>query len=106
MSRRGAARAATSLAGSESKYLTRSVRLEIGARAAHWPAAMRDIAPYAASVAPDWQHSMKTSVCVLEARRTFWEKATIFHHLNRASVVRHRQWQNTKNRRKVFSASL
>ena len=69
-------------------YINPQVRLEIGARAAHWPAETRDVMPYVASVMPDSQHSMSASICVLEARRTFWEKATIFHHLNRESAAR------------------
>lgn len=64
-------------------YLRPHVRLEMGARSDHWPAEHREITPYAAEVLPSplWK-SPKTRVRVLDARRTFWDKAAILHKLH------------------------
>jgi hypothetical protein len=56
------------------------VRLEFGARSDFWPATDAEIRPYAAEYFPDsFEKNAACTVHVLEARRTFWEKATILH---------------------------
>ena len=62
------------------KYISPVVRLEMGARSDDWPADDREISPYAAEAFP--KVFTTTPLCrvrVLDARRTFWEKATILH---------------------------
>ena len=63
-------------------YLSRSVMVEIGSRAAHWPASFHEISPYAAQQIPEAFESPSASICTLEVGRTFWEKATILHVLH------------------------
>lgn len=60
-------------------YITPRVKLELGARGDPWPTAAKIIRPYAADDYPDFFENPDTSVIVLSARRTFWEKATALH---------------------------
>ncbi len=60
-------------------YITPRVKLELGARGDPWPTEEKVIRPYAADDFPDFFGSPDTSVTVLSARRTFWEKATALH---------------------------
>lgn len=63
----------------EVSYIRPIVRIELGARSDHWPANSYSITPYAAEEFPDYFTELSYSVKVLEAERTFWEKATILH---------------------------
>jgi len=72
----------TALAATEYEnmgYITPRVKLELGARGDPWPTEQRVIRPYAADDYPDFFEDPDTSVIVLSARRTFWEKATALH---------------------------
>jgi hypothetical protein len=69
----------SSLAWQGSDYLKPIVKIEMGARADHWPAGEYPITPYAAEQFPDYFSDPTCLVKVLEAERTFWEKATILH---------------------------
>lgn len=60
-------------------YITPRVKLELGARGDPWPTEKKVIRPYAADDYPDFFAEPDTSVNVLSARRTFWEKATALH---------------------------
>jgi len=60
------------------------VRLEFGARSDHWPTTGGRVTPIAAEVFPGAFRSAQTSVRVLAAERTFWEKATILHRWHHA----------------------
>ena len=60
-------------------YITPRVKLELGARGDPWPAEEKIIRPYAAEEFPDFFENPDTTVTVLSARRTFWEKATALH---------------------------
>jgi hypothetical protein len=60
-------------------YITPRVKLELGARGDPWPTEEKVIRPYAADDYPDFFADPDTSVTVLSARRTFWEKATALH---------------------------
>lgn len=60
-------------------YVNPMVKIEFGARADHWPVESGEVIPYMASVIPDAMLIEKTSVRVLAAERTFWEKAAILH---------------------------
>lgn len=60
-------------------YITPRVKLELGARGDPWPTEEKVICPYAAEDYPDFFEHPDTSVTVLSARRTFWEKATALH---------------------------
>lgn len=60
-------------------YITPRVKFELGARGDPWPTEERVIRPYAADDYPDFFEHPDTSVTVLSARRTFWEKATALH---------------------------
>jgi hypothetical protein len=60
-------------------YITPRVKFELGARGDPWPTEEKVIRPYAADDYPDFFEDPDTSVTVLSARRTFWEKATALH---------------------------
>ena len=60
-------------------YITPRVKLELGARGDPWPTEEKVIRPYAADDYPAFFADPDTSVTVLSARRTFWEKATALH---------------------------
>jgi hypothetical protein len=60
-------------------YITPRVMLELGARGDPWPAEEKVIRSYAAQDFPDFFEDPDTTVTVLSARRTFWEKATALH---------------------------
>lgn len=60
-------------------YITPRVKLELGARGDPWPTEEKTIRPYAAEDFPAFFEDPGTSVIVLSARRTFWEKATALH---------------------------
>jgi len=60
-------------------YTSPEVQIEIGVRAEHDPAEQRIVRPYVAEHFPDIFKQPETKVKVLSAKRTFWEKATIYH---------------------------
>lgn len=64
---------------SNTKYIRPIVKIELGARSDHWPANYQSIKPYAAEEFPTLFEQPSCTVKVLEAERTFWEKATILH---------------------------
>ncbi len=67
------------------------VRIELGARSDHWPAAQYSVTPYTAEVFPEQFQTRSCEVKTLEAERTFWEKATLLHaeyHRPTSSVPR------------------
>jgi len=66
-------------AAGEPDYIRSFVRLEIGARADHWPTLQATVTPYAAEEFPQPFRDPVCSVRVLAAERTFWEKATVLH---------------------------
>lgn len=66
-------------AAEEPGYIRPFVRLEIGARADHWPSLQATVTPYAAEEFPKPFRNPVCSVTVLAAERTFWEKATLLH---------------------------
>lgn len=60
-------------------YVAPAVRLEFGARSDLWPCTKLEIRPYVAEEFPDFFEHPTCEVPVLEAKRTFWEKATLLH---------------------------
>lgn len=62
-----------------SRYIRRAVKIEMGARADHWPCEAETVTPYAAEQFPKGFREPSCAVKVLSAERTFWEKATILH---------------------------
>jgi hypothetical protein len=69
----------SSRGASDISYIRPVVKIEIGARSDHWPADMYPISPYAAEEFPDFFEEPSYLLKVLEAERTFWEKATLLH---------------------------
>ncbi len=68
------------LAGAFPAAIRPAIRLEMGARSDDWPAEVRKIRPYAAEAFPAaFSTAASCDVRVLDAKRTFWEKATILH---------------------------
>lgn len=60
-------------------YTSPEVQIEIDVRAEHDPSEQRIVRPYVAEHFPDIFKQPDTKVKVLSAKRTFWEKATIYH---------------------------
>ena len=60
-------------------YVRQTVKIEMGARADHWPCETRTVTPFVAEEFPQGFHQPNAAVKVLSAERTFWEKATILH---------------------------
>ncbi len=69
----------TSFAPDATGYVRRMVKIEMGARADHWPSETKTITPYVAEQFPQGFKAASCAVKVLSAERTFWEKATILH---------------------------
>src|ERR1019366_9129792 len=57
--------------------IRRMVKIEMGARADHWPCETKPVTPYVAEQFPQEFREPDCAVKVLSAERTFWEKATI-----------------------------
>lgn len=75
-------------------YITPFVRLELGARADHWPAKPGIVKPFAAQDFPEQFKASECTVNALAAERTFWEKATLLHkwyHAAEGKQLRDRQ---------------
>ncbi len=60
-------------------YVRQTVKIEMGARADHWPCEAKSVAPYVAEEFPHVFRETSCAVKVLSVERTFWEKATILH---------------------------
>lgn len=69
----------SSLPLTEFGYVRRVVKIEMGARADHWPCETKPVAPYVTEQFPEAFKNPSCDVKVLAAERTFWEKATILH---------------------------
>jgi hypothetical protein len=64
---------------STSSYIRPLVKIEMGARSEHWPVSEHKIQSYAKEALKEKIHEPEIWVRVLNAERTFWEKATILH---------------------------
>ena len=60
-------------------YIRRAVKIEMGARADHWPCEAKTVTPYVAEQFPQGFKEASYAVKVLAVERTFWEKGTILH---------------------------
>lgn len=60
-------------------YIRPFVKIEMGARAEHWPVSDHPVQSYAKEALKEKIHEPPTTVRILNAERTFWEKATILH---------------------------
>lgn len=60
-------------------YVRPVVRVEGGARSDRWPVARQTLTPYMAEALPEIFPDAAVELPVLDAERTFWEKATILH---------------------------
>ena len=69
----------TSFTPDATGYIRRVVKIEMGARADHWPSETKTITSYVAEEFPQGFRAPSVEVKVLSAERTFWEKATILH---------------------------
>ncbi len=70
-------------------YIRPFVKIEMGARSEHWPVSEHKIQSYAKEALKEKVHEDEVLVRVLNAERTFWEKATILHqyaHFTREEV--------------------
>lgn len=68
-----------SVFNTDSIYVKKVVKIEIGARSDHWPTSMNRIKSYVADMFSSLDHDEEVEIRVLNLERTFWEKATILH---------------------------
>jgi nucleotidyltransferase AbiEii toxin of type IV toxin-antitoxin system len=73
---------------SRSEYVENAVRIELGGRSDHEPHDVRTITPYVSDKYPGLFSLPSVSLDVLDAKRTFWEKATILHNIAHLSPSR------------------
>jgi len=66
-------------APTDAGYVRPVVKIELGARSDDWPHQGKTIQPYLAEIFPQLTTDAAFSVCVLDAERTFWEKACLLH---------------------------
>ena len=64
---------------SKNNYIHPLVKIEIGARSEHWPVSKHIIQSYTKEALREKIYESQTRIRVLNAERTFWEKATILH---------------------------
>ena len=69
----------TSFSPDVTSRIRRSVKIEMSARADHWPCETKTITPFVAEAFPQGFREASCAVRVLSVERTFWEKATILH---------------------------
>ncbi len=62
-------------------YIRPFVKIEMGARSEHWPVSDRKLRSYVKETLKEKVFDDEITVRVLNAERTFWEKATILHRL-------------------------
>ena len=60
-------------------YIRPAVKIELGARSEHWPVSQHKIQSYTKTILKEKVTEPEVWVKVLDAKRTFWEKATILH---------------------------
>ncbi len=60
-------------------YIQQSVKIEMGARSEHWPVSEHNIQSYVKDALKEKVTEGPVLIRVLNAERTFWEKATILH---------------------------
>jgi hypothetical protein len=60
-------------------YIQQSVKIEMGARSEHWPVSNHKIQSYVKEALNEKVAEAAVAIRVLNAERTFWEKATILH---------------------------
>ena len=64
---------------SKARYIRPLVKIEMGARSEHWPVSEHKVQSYAKEALKGKINEPEIRVRVLNAERTFWEKATILH---------------------------
>ncbi len=77
-------------ATNKNRYIRPSVKIELGARSEHWPVSRHKIQSYTKAILKEKVTEPEIWVRVLDAKRTFWEKATILHqyaHLPQAKKL-------------------
>lgn len=63
-------------------YIAPAVKIELGARSDMFPTHTQQVTSYVAQEYPESMVNASTSVVVMSAERTFWEKLTILHMLH------------------------
>lgn len=63
----------------KNNYIHPFVKIEMGARSEHWPVSEHKIQSYVKEALKEKVHENDVVLRVLNAERTFWEKATILH---------------------------
>ena len=70
-------------------YIRPFVKIEMGARSEHWPVSEHTVQSYAKEALQEKMQEEKVLLRVLNAERTFWEKATILHQYAHLPETRH-----------------
>lgn len=67
-------------------YIRPFVKIEMGARSEHWPTSQKKITSYAKEALDEKIPDDEIEIRVLNAERTFWEKATILHQYSHLPI--------------------
>jgi len=60
-------------------YIHQAIKIEMGARSEHWPVSLQKVQSFVKKALKDKVTEPEFEIRVLNAERTFWEKATILH---------------------------
>lgn len=60
-------------------YIHQAVKIEMGARSEHWPVSLQKVQSFAKKALQEKVTEREIEIRVLNAERTFWEKATLLH---------------------------
>ena len=83
--------------GSSFDYVATVVKLEFGSRGDSWPTSPANVTPYAAEQFPALFGQPSCAVTALDARRTFWEKATILHQEAHRSAAKRMSGRSSRH---------
>ncbi len=78
-------------------YIKPAIRLELGARSDHFPIIEGIVQPYVFQEFPEHFVRPEVPVRALDAKRTFWEKATILHSLANGGLEQVRKGRRSRH---------
>jgi len=93
----------------EGGYVKKIIKIEIGAKSDHWPSSNPFVIPIIEEVLNGTFENPKAEIKVLNAERTFWEKATILHvfaHYPDGKTVQERQSRHFYDFYKLLNSEI
>lgn len=90
-------------------YIHQAVKIEMGARSEHWPVSLQKVQSFAKKALKEKVTEPDFEIRVLNAERTFWEKATLLHqyaHLPEDKVLPDRLSRHLYDFYKLLNSSV